>query len=93
MNLVIVNTTFRQLLNWQSDDTTDCNRLRADTLSNSMAQMYNRLAGTASSNIRLIGSLELPHPGCCSIDVPRVEQIQDLLPHLQKIENRDLRVY
>lgn len=73
------------------DGTHDYKRLRADTLSYSMAQMYNPLAGTASSNIRLIGSLELPHPGCCGFDVPHVEQIQDLLPHLQKIENRDLR--
>ena len=73
------------------DSTHDYKRLCADTLSYSIAQMYNPLASTASSNIRLIGSLELSHPGYCGFDVPHVEQIQDLHPHLQTIENRDLR--
>lgn len=56
-----------------------------------MPPMYDPLAGTASSNIRLVGSLELRHPGHCGFDMPRVELILDLLPHLQKIDNRDHR--
>jgi len=73
------------------DDTHEYKRLRADTPSDSMAPIYDPLAGTASSNIRLVGSLELPHPGHCGFDVPRVEQILDLIPDLQKIDNRDHR--
>lgn len=73
------------------NDTHEYKRLRLDTPSDPLAPMYNPLAGTASSNIRLIGSMELPHPDHCGFDVLRVEQILDLLPHLQKIDNRDLR--
>ena len=73
------------------DDIHKYKRLRADTPSDSMALMYDASAGTASSNIRLVGSLELPHPDYCGFDVPRVEQILDLLPHLQKTDNRDHR--
>lgn len=43
------------------DDTHEYKRLRLDTPSDSLMPMYNLLAGTASSNIRLIGSVELPH--------------------------------
>ena len=56
-----------------------------------MAPMYDPLAGTASSNICLVRSLELPHPGHCGFDVLRVKQILDLLPHLQKIDTRKHR--
>lgn len=52
--------------------------------------MYSYVPGTASSNVRLIGSLGLPHPDYCGFDKPRVEQILAVLPHLQEIDDRDL---
>jgi hypothetical protein len=49
------------------------------------------MTGTTINNIRLLGSLELPHPGYLDLDVRRIEQILSLVTDLQKLDDRDLR--
>ena len=57
-----------------------------------MAPISKPKAGTASGRIHLLGSLELPHPADCGFDETRVNDILNLLPHLQNIASRDLQI-
>lgn len=72
-----------------TDDRHDDKRLRIDDVSYHSSQTSGAL--TDPGNIRLMGSLELPHPRGAGLDETRVQHVLNLMPHLQKLDGRNLR--
>jgi hypothetical protein len=72
-----------------SDDRRDDKRLRVDDVSSYSAQTSGDSTGTR--NLRLMGSLELPHPRDAGLDEACVQHILNLIPHLQKLDGRNLQ--
>jgi len=80
---------FSTALQVSTDDRGDDKRLRVDDAPYHSSQTPGALTDT--KNIRLIGSLELPHPRDTGLDETRVQHVLNLMPHLQELDDRNLR--
>jgi hypothetical protein len=80
---------FSTALQVSTDVRGDDKRLRADDVPYHSLQAPGTLTDTNS--IRLMGSLELPHPRDTDLDEIRVQHVLNLMPHLQKLDDRNLQ--